>query len=122
MSLVNDTLHMLMDVRPMIGAGFCLFGGLLTIVGAIGVLRFPDFYSRTHAASVTDTGAVLALLVGMALLSPNWLVLVKLSAVAVFLFLTGPTATHAITNAAHTAGLEPMIGRSYAQDAPEEDQ
>lgn len=122
MSVVNETLNMLIETRPMIGAGFCLLGGFLAIIGAVGVLRFPDFYSRAHAASVTDTGAVISLLVGMALLSPHWLVLVKLLAVAIFLFLTSPTATHAIANAAHTAGLEPMIGRIYAQGAPEEDQ
>jgi len=111
MSVLNDALHIFQAVRPVVGGGLCILGGALAIVGSIGVLRFPDFYTRLHAASVTDTGAVLALLFGMAFLSPHWLVLIKLLAVAIFLFLTGPTASHAIANAAHTAGVEPVIGK-----------
>ena len=111
MSVLSDALHGFYEVRPMIGGGLCILGGALSIIGSIGVLRFPDFYTRLHAASVTDTGAVLALLIGMAFLSPHWLVLIKLLAVAVFLFLTAPTASHAIANAAHTADVEPVIGR-----------
>lgn len=119
MSILNDLLHVFFEWRPVIGGLLCLLGGVLAVIGSIGVLRFPDFYTRLHAASVTDTGAVLAILLGMAFLAPGWLVLVKLLAVAVFLFLTGPTASHAIANAAHTAGLEPIIGRAYAEDKAE---
>lgn len=122
MSLLNDAMHMWNEVRPVLGSGLCLLGGILSVIGAIGVLRFPDFYTRLHAASITDTGAVLAVLFGMALLSPHWLVLYKLLAVGIFLFLTGPTASHAIANAAHTAGLEPIIGRAYAQTSDEEEE
>ncbi len=119
MAFFNDLLHVFFEWRPVIGGLLCLLGGVLAVIGSIGVLRFPDFYTRLHAASVTDTGAVLAMLLGMAFLAPGWLVLVKLLAVAVFLFLTGPTASHAIANAAHTAGLEPIIGRVYAEDKEE---
>jgi multicomponent Na+:H+ antiporter subunit G len=110
MSLVTDIAHIFTEVRPFLGGALCLIGGILAIIGAIGVLRFPDFYTRLHAASVTDTGAVLAILLGMAFLSPHWLIMVKLLTIGVFLFLTGPTSTHAVANAAHTAGLEPIIG------------
>lgn len=103
--------------RPYIGGAFCLLGALLTLVGTVGVLRFPDFYTRLHAASVTDTGGATFLLIGMAFLAPHWLVLAKLAAIWVFLFLTGPTASHAIANAAHVAGLEPLIGRQRPDDA-----
>lgn len=121
MSVLNEIMHGFAALAPFLGGGLCLLGGVLAIIGAIGVLRFPDFYTRLHAASVTDTGAVLAILLGMAFLSPHWLILIKLVTVGVFLFLTGPTAAHAIANAAHVAGLEPIIGRVGAQgDAGEE--
>lgn len=108
-----DLFHM---VRPTLGATLMLVGGLLTLVGTVGVLRFPDFYTRLHAASVTDTsGATLALL-GMALLAPGPVVVFKLAIVWVFLFLTGPTSSHAVANAAHVAGLEPLIGRVSKSD------
>ena len=47
---------------------------------------------------------------GMLLLSPGWLISVKLIAVWLFVYLTSPTAGHAVANAAHIAGLEPLIG------------
>ncbi|MEM7766586.1 MAG: monovalent cation/H(+) antiporter subunit G [Pseudomonadota bacterium] len=93
-------------VRPVIGIALCLLGVSLAVIGTAGVLRFPDFYTRLHAASVTDTSAATSLLVGMALMAPNWMVIVKLVMIWVFLFLTGPTATHAVANAAHMAGLQ----------------
>lgn len=97
--------------RPAVGSALVLVGAVLAVIGTIGVLRFPDFYTRLHAASVTDTAAATLAIVGMALLAPSLAVVVKLAVVWLFLFLTGPTSTHALANAAHVAGLQPMIGR-----------
>ena len=119
MSVLMDIYHLFDAIRPQLGGALCLLGGVLTVIGAIGVLRFPDFYTRLHAASVTDTGGAVLILLGMALLSPHWLVLVKLVAIGVFLFLTSPTASHAVANAAHTAGIEPIIGRLASDEAEE---
>jgi len=57
--------------RPWIGGLLCLIGAVLCVVGTVGVLRFPDFYTRLHAASVTDTSGALTLLAGMAFLSDH---------------------------------------------------
>ncbi|WP_084395590.1 monovalent cation/H(+) antiporter subunit G [Henriciella aquimarina] len=108
---MGELLGFLMAAKPVLGAFLCLVGGTLAIIGTVGVLRFPDFYTRLHAASVTDTGAATITIIGMALLAPSWLVVFKLAAIWLFLFLTGPTGTHALANAAHTAGLQPVIGR-----------
>jgi multicomponent Na+:H+ antiporter subunit G len=97
-------------IRFPLGAAACLAGGLLCIVSGIGVLRFPDFYTRLHAASITDTASVGLVLIGMALMAPHWLVLVKLLCIFIFMFLTSPAAAHALANAAHVAGLQPRIG------------
>jgi len=110
MEIWAELVHGFDLARPWLGGALCLFGAVLALVGSIGGLRFPDFYTRLHAASVTDTGAVMVMLVGMALLSPHGLILMKLLTIWIFLFLTGPTASHAIANAAHTAGLQPKIG------------
>lgn len=111
----------LASAKPFVGAALCLLGGGLAVVGAVGVLRFPDFYTRLHAAGVIDTSSATALLVGMALLAPDWLTIFKLAVIWVFLFITGPTASHAIANAAHTAGLTPLIGRgARGEPEPEE--
>lgn len=100
-----------LQFRQPLGSALCLVGAVLAIIGTVGVLRFPDFYTRLHAASVTDTAAATVAIAGMLLLAPDQFVAFKLIAVWLFLFLTGPTAGHALANAAHTAGLEPLIGR-----------
>jgi multicomponent Na+:H+ antiporter subunit G len=97
-------------VRFPLGGALCLLGAILCVVGTIGILRFPDFYTRLHAASITDTSGAGLVLLGMALMAPNWLVLVKLFCMLGFLMLTSATGSHALANAAHTAGLQPKIG------------
>lgn len=84
----------------LVGAGF-------SIVGAIGLLRFPDFYTRLHAAGITDTLGVWLILLGTLLQVESWLVAIKLMLIVVFLFFTSPTATHALARAALTSGLKP---------------
>ncbi len=84
-----------------------LSGGFFTLVGAFGIWRFPDFWARLHAASVTDSAGMILLLAGMCVQSGLTLVTVKLIIIGVFLFITGPTATHAVANAALTSGLRP---------------
>jgi len=108
-------------VRFPLGAAACLLGALLCIVGTIGVLRFPDFYTRIHAASITDTGGAGLVLIGMALMAPHWLVVVKVFCIMGFLLLTSATSAHALVNAAHTAGLQPKIG-PMGRSSHEEDE
>ncbi len=108
-------------VRFPLGALLCLGGGILCVIGTVGVLRFPDIYTRLHAASITDTSGAALVLIGMMLISPGWLVISKLFAICVFIFLTSPTASHALANAAHTAGVQPIIGRVGTSDAEGED-
>ncbi len=107
-------------VRYPVGGAVCLLGALLSIVGTIGVLRFPDFYTRLHAASITDTSGAGLVLLGMALMAPHWLVLVKVFCILGFLLLTSVTSSHALANAAHTAGLQPRIGPIRRHDADED--
>ena len=49
---MTDLLDVIGRSLPAIGAALCLTGGLLAIIGTVGVLRFPDVYTRLHAASV----------------------------------------------------------------------
>jgi multicomponent Na+:H+ antiporter subunit G len=87
-------------VTLLAGAGFVLVGG-------IGILRLPDLYTRMHAASLTDSLGTLLLLLGIMLQAGLSLATIKLAAIALFLLLTGPTATYALANAALLSGLKP---------------
>jgi len=69
-------------------------------MGAIGMLRFPDFYTRMHAAGKCDTLGSLLIVSGLALHDGISMVSVKIVFIAVFIFLTSPTATHSIARSA----------------------
>ena len=89
---------------------FCLLaGGFFCIVGALGLLRMPDFYTRMHAASVIDTLGAGLILAGLMMQAGLTLVTVKLLMVGVLLFFASPTATHAIARAAMVRGLKPLL-------------
>ena len=95
-------------------------GSFFLLVGAFGTWRLPDFWTRLHAASVTDSAGMILLVSGMCLQSGLTLVTVKLIVIGVFLFITGPTATHAVANAALVSGLRPAEaeGLIAAEPAP----
>ena len=86
-----------------------LAGGFFCIVGGIGVLRMPDFYTRMHATSVTETLGAGLILLGLVLQAGVSLVAAKLLMVGLLIFFTSPTATHALARAALVRGLEPLL-------------
>ncbi len=95
----------------------CILGGsFFMVVSAIGILRFPDFWARVHAASVGESGGMILLVFGMCLQSGLTLITVKLIAIGIFLFITGPTATHAIANAALVTGWRPETGEGLTPE------
>ena len=86
---------------------FIGLGSALSVIGAIGLLRFPDFYSRLHAASVTDSGGAWLIVLGFALQAGFTLTALKLLILLAFVFFTGPVTVHALMQAAHVAGVAP---------------
>ena len=88
----------------------CLVGGgFFCIVGAVGMVRMPDFYTRIHAASVIETLGAGLILLGLMLQAGLTLVAVKLLMVGVLIFFASPTATHALARAAMVRGLKPLL-------------
>ena len=84
-------------------------GGLFCIVGAIGLLRMPDFYTRMHAASVIETLGAGLILFGLMLQAGFTLVAVKLLMLGVLILFVSPTATHALARAGIVRGLRPLL-------------
>jgi multicomponent Na+:H+ antiporter subunit G len=91
-------------------------GGLFCLVGGLGLLRMPEFYTRMHAAGVIDTMGAGLILSGLMLQAGFSLVTLKLIMVGILVFFTSPTATHALAQAALGRGLEPLIAQQ--EDAP----
>ena len=98
-------------IRGTIAAIFMSIGVVFVFAGSLGTLRLPDFYTRLHAAGMTDTMGAEFVLIGLMIMSGFTLLTLKLALVAFFLLITSPTATHAIAHAAYTANLEPLLGK-----------
>ncbi|MDC3379312.1 monovalent cation/H(+) antiporter subunit G [Planctomycetota bacterium] len=98
-----------MSVADIIVAVLLVLGCLVSLSCGVGLLRFPDFYTRLHPAGKTDTlGQILilgALIVAAGLSQPQ--VSLKLALIALFLLITTPTSTHALTRAAHVDRRQP---------------
>lgn len=84
-----------------------LAGFFFLLVGAVGVIRMPDFYTRLHAVGKCDTLGMLLCLAGLMVYEGADLVSLKLLYIWVFLVLANPTATHVFSRAALRAGLKP---------------
>ena len=97
-----------------------LIGGIFVFIGGVGALRMPDFYTRLHAASLTDTLGTIALLFGIMLQAGLTLSALKIVSILIFLILTGPTAAYALANAARLAGLSP--GKNDAEENNDKEQ
>jgi multicomponent Na+:H+ antiporter subunit G len=82
-------------------------GAIFILIGGIGVVRLPEFYTRMHAASLTDSIGTILILVGIMLQAGVSLAAFKLMAILAFMLLTGPTATYALANAALMSGFKP---------------
>ncbi|MCB1894851.1 MAG: monovalent cation/H(+) antiporter subunit G [Rhodocyclaceae bacterium] len=84
-------------------------GGVFCVIGAVGMLRMPDFFTRMHAASVIDTLGAGLIIVGLILQSGFTLASLKLIILGLLIFFTSPTASHALANAALARGAEPLL-------------
>lgn len=84
-------------------------GAFFFVIGAIGMVRMPDVYTRMHAASVTETLGAGLIIAGM-MLQAGWSqVSGKLFIIGALFFLTAPVATHALAQAALLMGVRPEL-------------
>lgn len=94
-------------------------GVFFLLVGSIGLIRLPDFYSRAHAVGKSDTLGIILVVLGLVVHEGFSLNSIKLVMIMVFVGLTGPTATHALAKAAFRFGLRPWF-RSDSADGTHE--
>lgn len=102
-----------------LSAVFLAVGAFFSLVGGIGLLRMPDFYTRMHGASVTETLGAGFMLIGLMLQAGLTLVAVKLAMIGLLILLASPTATHALAKAALLSGLKPRLAEQPSdQEVP----
>ena len=116
---VSDaTVHAGLSVLDVCGMVLASLGLVFFFGAAVGLFRFPDFYSRMHAAGKGDTLSSLLILLGFGLITLDdlsvvgWLLVVKVLAIVLFIMITSPTSTHALIRAGYEDGVEPVTKRS----------
>ena len=87
-------------------------GSTFLIIGAIGLIRFPDFFTRLHATSVIDTLGCLLIMLGLMLQAGLSIVAVKLLLIVIFILFTSPAAAHALAKAALHGEVKPLLHQS----------
>ncbi len=83
-------------------------GSVFLLIGAIGMIRLPDMFSRMHGAGIIDTMGAVMLFSGMMLQAGMTFVTIKIFLIVLFLMFTSPTTTHALARAARAAGQKPI--------------
>lgn len=86
-----------------------LLGIFFMLVGSIGIVRLPDFYTRTHAISKSDALGVMFVIGGLVIFEGFTMNSLKLIFVILFIFLANPIGSHAIARAAMKSGLKPLL-------------
>ena len=93
-------------VLKLVGIGLGVVGLVFFLGAAVGMVRFPDFYTRMHAAGKGDTLSTMLMLASFACVTMDdlsvgsWLLFIKIMAVVLFIYLTSPTSSHALMRAA----------------------
>lgn len=89
-------------------AMICFIGSLLAFgLGTLGLFRFPDAYTRMHSVGIGDTLGAGLMGIGLLLLSPNWMLRIKLIVILMLFWIINPTMSHLIAKAALIHGTKP---------------
>ncbi|MFO7724418.1 MAG: monovalent cation/H(+) antiporter subunit G [Oceanipulchritudo sp.] len=110
----------MIPINEIIGSLLILVGLFFMIVGSFGLLRLPDFFARTHAASKVDTVGIVIALIGIAFLGKGHLDAHKALLAAFLIMLTNPVSAHALAKAAHEAGHKPWKKESASENSGSE--
>ena len=99
-------------IADILGIAAVIAGAFFLLVGGIGLIRLPDFYSRNHATGKSDTLGIMLVIFGLMLIEGFTINSAKLFFALIFVLLTNPTGTHALANAALQTGLKPWFRKN----------
>lgn len=99
----------MIDIQSTLTIIFVVVGIFFLFIGSLGIVRLPDFYSRTHATSKSDTLGLMLIITGLIIFEGLHINSLKLFLILVFILLANPIGAHALAKAAFDAGLKPMF-------------
>ena len=97
------------EARIILSGVFIVAGVFFILVSSIGIIRLPDFYSRTHATSKGDTLGIICVITGLILFEGFTQNSLKLFLISLFAALANPIGAHAIAKAAFSKGIKPLF-------------
>ena len=106
----------MIEIKYTLTVIFILLGAFFLFIGSIGVIRLPDFFSRSHATSKSDTLGIMLIIAGMIFYEGISLNSLKLMVILLFIALTNPVASHALTRAAFKFGIKPWFKDKSTDD------
>lgn len=108
---------MMWSVLTAISAILLISGCIVLLIGAVGLVRFPDFFTRLHAAGVIDTLGLMLVCAGLMIAAGFTMTTIKLALILLFVLFTSPTATHALAKSALHGKLKPQLGNPGEQSS-----
>lgn len=99
----------MIDISSLLTIIFVVLGIFFLLIGSVGIIRLPDFYSRTHATSKSDTLGMMLIIIGLIIFEGLTLNSGKLFLVLLFILLANPIGAHALARAAYNSGLSPRF-------------
>ena len=105
-----------MAIQNIICILLVMIGIVFMLMGSIGILRLPDFYSRSHATSKSDTLGILFVISGLVVYEGFTLSSIKLILIILFIALANPIGTHALARSALQRGLKPIFGKDAKKE------
>lgn len=104
------------DISSIFTIVFVSAGIFFLLIGSLGTIRLPDFYSRTHAVSKSDFLGIMLIILGLIIYEGMTLNSLKLLLILAFIMLANPIGAHALANAAWNAGLKPFFAKDQEED------
>lgn len=99
---------MLQYAFALLVSSLLITGAVFSLVASLGLIRFPDVYSRMHAASMVGTIGSGLILLAFLILSPEFGIAARAMGTFLFLALTAPVAAHLLSHAAFIAHDPPV--------------
>lgn len=100
---------MISDLQTIFTIIFIIAGIFFLFAGSLGTVRMPDFYSRTHATSKSDTLGLMLVITGLIIYEGLHINSAKLFLILLFIALSNPIGSHALARAAYEYNLKPLL-------------
>ena len=106
-----------MQFTEYIGYFLISVGTIFLLLGGLGILRMPDFYTRIQAGTKASTLGAMSIILGVGVLQPEWFV--KSLIIVIFLAIANPLSSHALARGTHKANQKPIVKDEEIEDAYE---